>query len=94
MFRSGNTTLIVFNEEMNDITKIVKSLQVSGLLIKDVSQRIKNEAKKRKGGFLSMLLGILGANLLQNLLTSKGTISTGEGTFRTGEGTIRADQNF
>ena len=94
MFRSGNTTLIVFNEEMNDITKIVKSLQVSGLLIKDVSQRIKNEAKKRKGGFLSMLLGILGANLLQNLLTSKGTIRTGEGTFRTGEGTIRADQNF
>ena len=94
MFQSGNTTLIVFNEEMNDITKIVKSLQVSGLLIKDVSQRIKNEAKKRKGGFLSMLLGILGANLLQNLLTSKGTIRTGEGTFRTGEGTIRADQNF
>ena len=94
MFRSGNTTLIVFNEEMNDITKIVKSLQVSGLLIKDVSQRIKNDAKKRKGGFLSMLLGILGANLLQNLLTSKGTIRTGEGTFRTGEGTIRADQNF
>ena len=94
MFRSGNTTLIVFNEEMNDITKIVKSLQVSGLLIKDVSQRIKYEAKKRKGGFLSMLLGILGANLLQNLLTSKGTIRTGEGTFRTGEGTIRADQNF
>ena len=94
MFRFGNTTLIVFNEEMNDITKIVKSLQVSGLLIKDVSQRIKNEAKKRKGGFLSMLLGILGANLLQNLLTSKGTIRTGEGTFRTGEGTIRADQNF
>ena len=94
MFRSGNTTLIVFNEEMSDITKIVKSLQVSGLLIKDVSQRIKNEAKKRKGGFLSMLLGILGANLLQNLLTSKGTIRTGEGTFRTGEGTIRADQNF
>ena len=94
MFRSGNTTLIVFNEEMNDITKIVKSLQVSGLLIKDVSQRIKNEAKKQKGGFLSMLLGILGANLLQNLLTSKGTIRTGEGTFRTGEGTIRADQNF
>ena len=94
MFRSGNTTLIVFNEEMNDITKIVKSLQVSGLLIKDVSQRIKNEAKKRKGGFLSMLLGILGANLLQNLLTSKGTIRTGEGTFRTGEGKIRADQNF
>ena len=94
MFLSGNTTLIVFNEEMNDITKIVKSLQVSGLLIKDVSQRIKNEAKKRKGGFLSMLLGILGANLLQNLLTSKGTIRTGEGTFRTGEGTIRADQNF
>ena len=93
MFRSGNTTLIVFNEEMNDITKIVKSLQVSGLLIKDVSQRIKNEAKKRKGGFLSMLLGILGANLLQNLLASKGTIRTCEGAFRAGEGRIRADQN-
>ena len=46
MFRSGNTTLIVFNEEMNDTTKIVKSLQVSCLLIKGVSQRIKNKAKK------------------------------------------------
>ena len=52
---------------MNDILKIVKSLEESGLLIKGVSETIKNEAKEEKGGFLEMLLGILGASLLENL---------------------------
>ena len=47
------TTLIVSNENLNDVMKIVKSLEESGLLIKDVSETIKNEAKKQKGGFLS-----------------------------------------
>ena len=72
---------------MNDIMKIVKSLQESRLLIRDVSETIKNEANKQKRGFLSMLLGTLGAGLLGNLLTGKGTITAGEGT-------IKADENF
>ena len=87
MFGSRFTTLIISNEEMNDIMKIVKSLQESGLLIRDVSETIKNEANKQKRGFLSMLLGTLGAGLLGNLLTGKGTITADEGT-------IKADENF
>ena len=51
IFGSGITTLMISNEEMNDIMKIVKSLEESGLLIKGVSERIKNEAKEQKGGF-------------------------------------------
>ena len=62
------TTLIISNEEMNDVMKIIKSLEESGLLIKGVSKTIKNEAKEQKGGFLIMLLDTLGANLLGNLL--------------------------
>ena len=81
------TILIISNEELNDIIKIVKSLEESGLLIKAVSETIKYEAKEQKGEFLSMLLGTLVTSLLVNLLTGKDTI-------RTGEGTIRADQNF
>ena len=69
---------------MNDIMNIVKSLEESGLLIKGFSETIKDEAKEQKGGFLSMLLGTLGASLLGNLLTGKGTIRAGEGTIRTG----------
>ena len=84
MFGSGNTTLIVSNEEMNDIMKIIKSLEESGLLIKGVSEAIKNEAKEQKGGFLGMLLGTLGASLLGNLLTGKDTIRAGGGTIRAG----------
>ena len=72
MFESGMTTLIISNEEINDIMKIVKSLEESYLLIKGVSVTIQNEVNKQKGGFLSMLLGTLGASLLENLLTGKG----------------------
>ena len=75
------------NEEVNGIMKIFKSLEESGFLIKDISKAIKNEVKEQKGGFLSMLLGTLGASLLGNLLTGKGTI-------RVGEGTIEAGQDF
>ena len=77
-------TLMISNEEMNDIMKIVKSLEESGLLIKDVGETIKNEATGQKGGFLRMLLGILGASLLGNLLTGKGRIRAAEGTVRAG----------
>ena len=83
---SPMTTLIILNEEMNDIIKIVKSLEESGLLTKGVSETIKNEAKEQKGRFLSMLLGTLCASLLGNLLTGKDTIRAGEGTIRAGQG--------
>ena len=61
------TTLIISNGEMNDIIKIVKSLEESDLFIKGVNETVKNEAKEQKGGFLRMLLGTLGTSLLRNL---------------------------
>ena len=85
MFESGATTLIISNEEMNDIMKIVKSLEESGLLIKGVSETIKNEAKEQKRAFLSMLLGSLGASLVGNLSTRKWTIRAGEGAIWAGQ---------
>ena len=85
MFGSGFTTLIISNEEMEDIMKVVKSLENSGLLIKDTNETIKNEAKKQKERFLRMLLGTLGASLLGNLLIGKGIITADEGTIRAGE---------
>ena len=70
---SGNTAaLIISNHEINDIIKIVKSLEDSGLLLKEVTETVQNEVKEQKGGFLSMLLGTLNASLLGNLLTGKG----------------------
>ena len=87
MFGFGATTLIISNEEMDDITKIVKSPEESGLLIKNVGQTIKNGKKEQKGGVLEMLLGIFGANVPRNLLTGKNTI-------RAGEGSVRAGQDF
>ena len=64
--------LIISNDEMEDILKIVKSLEDSGLLLEGVSETIKKEAKEQKGGFLNMLLGTLGASLLGNMLAGKG----------------------
>ena len=84
---SGNTILIISNEEMNDIMKIIKSLEKSGLLIEGACETIKNEAKEQKDRLLSMLLVTLSATLLGNILTGKGTI-------RAGEGIIRAGQDF
>ena len=72
---------------MKDIMKIIKYLEESELLIKGVSETIKNEAKELNEGFIGMLWGTLGASLLGNILTCKGTS-------RAGKGTIRADQNF
>ena len=71
---SGTTTLIISNEEMNDIIKIIQSLEDSNILLKGVTNTIKNEAKEQKGGFLSMLLGTLGTSLLENLLSGKGIV--------------------
>ena len=67
MFGSVTTTLIISNEEMNDIMKIVRSLEESDLLIKGVTKTIQNKANRQKGRFLGMLLGTLGASLLGNL---------------------------
>ena len=82
---SRNTTLIISNGEMNGIMMIIKSLKEYDLLIKGVSETIKNEAKEQKGGFLSMLLGTLGASFLGNLLARKGTTTAGQGTIRAGQ---------
>ena len=80
---SGKTTLVISNEEINGTMKIAQALEDSNILLKDVTKTIKNETKEQKGGFLSMLLGILGASFLGDLLTK--TLS-GNGTVRAGEG--------
>ena len=73
------TTLIISNDEIEDIIKIVKSLEDSGLLLKGVTETVQNEVKEQKGGFLSMLLATLGASLLGNLLTGKRIYRAGKG---------------
>ena len=78
MFESGNRTLIIQNKEMGDIMNIVKSLEESGLLVKGISETIRNETKEQKGGFLPKLLGTLAAILLGAALTGKGVIRAGE----------------
>ena len=62
--RSGKMTLIIWNEEMNDIMKIVQALEDYNILLKGVTKTIGKETKEQKGGFLSMLFGALGACLL------------------------------
>ena len=81
--------LIIEQEDMKDIMKIVKALENSGILLKGVSKTIKNETKEQRGGFLSMLLGTLGASLLGNLLTGgKSIMRAGDGIVRAGEGNV------
>ena len=89
---SGNTTLIISNNEIEDLIKIVKSLEDSGLLLKGVTESVQNEVKDQKGGFFNMLLGALGASLLGNLLAGKGINKKGKGINRTGEGIVRAGE--
>ena len=81
------TALIISNEELEDKKKIVKSLQESGLLIKRINKKIKNETKVQKGRFFLMLLGALATIILGNALT-------GKTEKRTGKGVIRVGQNF
>ena len=95
----NNTTLIISNKEMDDLIKIVKSLEDSGLSLKGITESVQNELKEQKGGFLSMLLGTLGASLLGNLLTGKGAFHArkrvnkkGKGIHRAGEGIVRAGE--
>ena len=82
--KGAGVKLIFEQEDMNDIMKINKSLENSGILLKGVSKTIKNETKEQRGGYLSMLLGTLGASLLGNLLTG------GKGIMRAGDGIVRA----
>ena len=86
---SGTTTLKVSNKEMNDIMKIVQALEDSNILLKGVTKTIENETKEQKGGFLSMLLGTLGASLLGNLLAGKGIVRAASGN-KKGKGIVRA----
>ena len=82
--------LIIEQEDMNDIIKIIEALENSDILLKGVSKTIDNETKEQRGGFLSMLLGTLGASLLGNLLTGKGIMRAGDGIVRAGDGIVRA----
>ena len=82
----NNATLIISNNEMEGIIKIIKSLEDSGLLLEGVTEAVQNEVKEQKGGFLSMLLGTLGAGLLENLLTGKGAIAMSPGWGGKGKG--------
>ena len=78
--------LIIEQEDMNDIVKIIAALENSGIFLKGVSKTIENESKEQRGGFLSMLLGTLGASLLGNLLTG------GKYIMRAGDGIVRAGE--
>ena len=82
------------SDEIHDIIEIIESLENSGLLLKGVTETVQNEVKQQKGGFLSALLGTLGASLLGDLLIGKGTYRAGKGKGkginRAGEGVLRA----
>ena len=83
----NHTTLIISNDDMQDLLKIVKSLGNSGILLDRITETVKNDVKEQKGGFLSVLQGTLGASLLGELLTKN---LSGRDVIRAGEGTIRA----
>ena len=85
--RGSGIKLIIEEEDMKDIMKIIEPLENSGVLLKGVSKTIENETKEQREGFLSMLLGTLGTSLLGNLLTGgKGIMRAGDGIVRAGEG--------
>ena len=88
----NNTTLIISNKDMDDLIKIVKSLEDCGLLLKGITESVQNEIKEQKGRFLSMFLGTLGASLLGNLFTGKGVNRKGKGIHRSGEGIVRSGE--
>ena len=84
--KGAGVTLII-EQDMKDIMKIIKALEYSGILLTGVSKAIKSETKEQNGGFLSMLLGTLGASLLGNLLTGgKGIMRAGDGIVCAGSG--------
>ena len=85
IFGSGTTALIISNEEMEDIVKIVKLIEESGLILKGISETVANKAKEQKDGFLPMLLGTLVVSLLRSGLTGWGAIRASEGVKRAGQ---------
>ena len=85
-FHGSGVKLIIKQEDMKDIMKIIKELENSDILLKGVSKTIENETKEQRGGFLGMLLGTLGASLLGILLTGKGIMRAGDGIVRAGGG--------
>ena len=91
---SGTTTLMILTDEMKDKIKTVKYLEDSGLLLIGVSETIQSEAKDQKGGFLGMLLGTLGANVLGNILAGKRMNRAGEGFIRAGYGSSIKNKDF
>ena len=91
--RGEGVKSVIEQEDMNDIMKIIEALENSGILLKGVTKTIENETKEQRGGFLSMLLGTLGASLLGNLLTGgKRILRAGEGVIRAGDGIVRAGE--
>ena len=94
ILRSGTATLIISNDEMEDMSKIAKSFEGSVLLLKRVSKTIQNDAKEQEGGILSMLLGRLGACFLGNILVGKGMNRGGEGFITAGYGSSIKNKNF
>ena len=87
--------LIIEQEDMNDIMKIIEALENSGILLKGVTKTIENETKEQRGGFLSMLLGTLGTSLLGNLLSGgKGIMRAGDGIVCAGEGSRSKKKNL
>ena len=89
---NNTTTLIISDDKMKDIIRIVKSLDDSGLWLQGVSETIQNEAKEQKRWFLSMLLDTLGAKLLGNILAGKGINGAEEGVIRAGNGAATKKQ--
>ena len=84
---SGNhTTLIISNDDMQNFLRMVKSLEDSGILLDGITETVKSEVKEQKGGFLSMLLGILASSLLTDMLLKK----KGRAVLRAGETIVRA----
>ena len=96
IFGSDTTTLAFSNEGLHDIMKIIKSFEESGLFMNGVSEIVKTEVKKQKGGFLRMSAATFGASLLGIILTGKRLVKNGDGVIPADEGDIRAgeEQDF
>ena len=78
---SGNhTTLIISNDDLNDLLEVIKSLEKNGILLDGITEIVKNEVKEQKGSFLGMLLGTLGVSLLGNMLAGRDVIRAGNGS--------------
>ena len=93
IFWSGMTSLIISNETMECMIKIVTALEDYDLLIRSTIETIENEAKEQKGEFLFMLLGTLGASLLANLLAGE-DVHADDRIIWAGKVTIRAGWDF